>query len=104
MMSTILNAAFGAIAIGSFLVVCFMKKRKIKLTHLINALQDPYFHPMKKLNLKDEVFVRMLENCQNVGPCYVITDPAIQGTCKMLYGWFLILSFHELSFNLKYIR
>lgn len=84
MMSTILNAAFGAAAIGSFLVVCFMKKRKVKLTHLRHALQDPYFHPTKQLTMKDEVFVRMLENCQNVGPCYVITDPAIQGTSNML--------------------
>lgn len=78
-MSLIVNSAVGAVAVASFLMVCLMKKRKIKLTQVINALRDPYFHPTKQLTLKDEVFLSMLENCQNMGPCYVITDPSLRG-------------------------
>jgi hypothetical protein len=81
-MSLIMNSAVGAMAVASFLIVCLMKKRKIKLTHVMKSLRDPYFHPVKSLTLKDEVFLSMLENTQNIGPCYVITDPSLRGIAR----------------------
>ena len=70
-----------------------MKKRKIKLTQVINALRDPYFHPTKQLTLKDEVFLSMLENCQNMGPCYVITDPSLRGIALQWSGQLHVIYF-----------
>ena len=74
-----MNAAVGSIAIVSFLLVCAVKKRKMKMSQLMDALSDPYFKPTKQLTIKDEVFISMLECCQNKGPCYVITDPSLRG-------------------------
>ena len=79
-MSTIMNVGIMSIAVASFLLVCVVKKRKIKLRHLIDSIHDPYFKPTKQLTIKDEVFINMLESCQNKGPCYVITDPSLRGT------------------------
>ena len=56
-----------------------MKKKKLKMSTVITSLRGPYFHPTKQLTIKDEVFLSMLENCQSVGPCYVITDPSLRG-------------------------
>lgn len=81
-MSLIMNSAVGAMAVASFLIVCLMKKRKIKLTQVLRSIRDPYFHPVKQLTLKDEVFLSMLENTQNIGPCYVITDPSLRGISR----------------------
>lgn len=66
-------------AVATFLVVCLMKKKKLKLSTVYTSLKGPYFYPTKQLTVKDEVFLSMLENCQSVGPCYVITDPSLRG-------------------------
>lgn len=78
-MNSIMNTAIGAMAVGTFLVVCLMKKKKLKLSTVFDSLRGPYFNPTKQLTVKDEVFLSMLENCQSVGPCYVITDPSLRG-------------------------
>lgn len=80
-----MNAVIGSVAIASFLLVCMVKKRKLKVRQLMDALHDPYFKPAKQLTIKDEVFISMLECCQNKGPCYVITDPSLRG--KSLYDF-----------------
>lgn len=78
-MNSIMNTAVGAMAVATFLVVCLMKKKKLKLSTVFTSLKGPYFYPTKQLTVKDEVFLSMLENCQSVGPCYVITDPSLRG-------------------------
>lgn len=104
-MNSIMNTAVGAMAVATFLVVCLMKKKKLKLSTVYTSLKGPYFYPAKQLTVKDEVFLSMLENCQSVGPCYVITDPSIRGrwninnthdiiylTCTALLNAFLLSS------------
>jgi hypothetical protein len=78
-MNSIMNTAVGAMAVATFFVVCLMKKKKLKLSTVYTSLKGPYFYPTKQLTVKDEVFLSMLENCQSVGPCYVITDPSLRG-------------------------
>ena len=78
-MSTVVNTAIGSVALAS-LLVAFMMKKKMTINELAeDLLHTPYFHSTKKLGIKDEVIIGMLESCQDKGPCYVITDPALEG-------------------------
>lgn len=70
------------------------------MSQLMDALSDPYFKPTKQLTIKDEVFISMLECCQNKGPCYVITDPSLRGDSLLFQlfdvspvKWFSFLSY-----------
>ena len=92
-----MNAAVGSLAIVSFLLVCAVKKRKMKMSQLMDALSDPYFKPTKQLTIKDEVFISMLECCQNKGPCYVITDPSLRGD-SLLFRTFDVSPVKSFSF------
>lgn len=80
-MSAAVNTAIGSVAVASFLFAfSIMKSRKFSLNELTeDLLHTPYFHAKKKLGIKDEVIIGMLESCQDKGPCYVITDPALEG-------------------------
>lgn len=78
-MSAVVSTAIGSVAVAS-LVVAFMMKKKMTISEIADdLLHTPYFHSKKKLGIKDEVIIGMLESCQDKGPCYVITDPALEG-------------------------
>ena len=81
MMSAAVGTAIGSVAVASFLFAfSIMKSRKMTLHEFAeDFLHTPYFHAKKKLGIKDEVIIGMLESCQDKGPCYVITDPSLEG-------------------------
>ena len=78
--SAAVNTAIGSVAVASLLLVYLLNQRKMSISEIADELlHTPYFHAQKKLGIKDEVIISMLESCQDKGPCYVITDPALDG-------------------------
>ena len=80
MESTAVSTAIGSVAFASLLLAFMLQKKKINVNEIVEEIfRTPYFHSTKKLGTKDEVIIGMLESCQDKGPCYVITDPSLEG-------------------------
>ena len=76
MYGTIEAVAAFATVISLMLGIYVIQLRKMTMKEIYKeATTTPYFRPTKKLGIKDEVILSMLEGCQEKGPCYVITDP-----------------------------
>ena len=68
-------AAFATV-LSLMIAIYMIKTSKMSAKELYReATTTPYFRPTKKIGIKDEVILSMLEGSQEKGPCYVITDP-----------------------------
>ena len=93
MTSTAINTAIGSVAVASLLLAFMLQKKKITVNEIVEDLfKTPYFHSTKKLGIKDEVIIGMLESCQDKGPCYVITDPSLEGIAWELISCIFLLN------------
>ena len=71
-------AAFATV-LSLMVGIYVIKVHKMSMKDLYReATTTPYFRPTKKIGIKDEVILSMLEGCQEKGPCYVITDPDLK--------------------------